>query len=341
MKATQPSPVMNRGFVSPAPSHPLNNLGEADPITGQMRCSLCNASTEPSKVPGYRECRACQLLQVEQVPSTTELAHYYSEDFEVDRNNYLRSIARRGHREMEWLESLTPRGQLLEVGCSWGKFLDIARSRGWQTAGVELSQPSSEFARSEFNLNVFTGRLEDSPFVGSKAFDLVAAWHVIEHVPDPLEFLRACRSCLRPGGYIVLKTPNVASFSARANGRAWSWIDPASRHLVLFSPAGLTSALAKSGFEVKHVFTRRGDGNNLWLELTRGTVIRSGLHGQVKRSLRVDSAAGKRQVSQRRVDLLSRLNRAFDVGLFFLWPVEEILNRVNLGCELRTVAIAR
>ena len=125
----------------------------------------------------------------------------------MNHDNYLQSVARRAGGELDWLESFVPGGRLLEVGCSWGKFIDVARDRGWKVSGVELSAKSSTSARNELHLDVFTGKLEDSPFVGTQAIDLVISWHVIEHVPDPLSFLRACRSCLRPGGYLVLKTP--------------------------------------------------------------------------------------------------------------------------------------
>jgi cyclopropane fatty-acyl-phospholipid synthase-like methyltransferase len=313
-------------------------IGEDSRESPQLVCRVCGSNAQPSQMPRYRKCQSCQLLQVDRVPLPAELARYYSGDsFEVERNSYLAATARRGPRELEWIESFVPGGRMLEVGCSWGKFLDVARGRGWEVSGVELSQPSSEWARTELNLPVFTGKLEDSPYAGSRALDVVAAWHVIEHVPSPMDFLHACHSCLRPGGYLVLKTPNAACFLARVNGQAWSWAEDVS-HLCLFAPQSLGYALEKSGFQVKQIFTSRGDFGNPWFEIVRGTAIKAGFHRRAKRALRVDLAAGGSR--NRRASTLRRFNRVFDAGLFLLLPVEEVLNRLKMGPELRIVATA-
>lgn len=313
-------------------------ISETNRGTSQTLCRVCGSETLRSSMLRYRRCQACQLLQADQASLPAELSRYYSGDsFEVERNSYLRSMARKSPRDIEWIESLVPRGQMLEVGCSWGKFLDVARDRGWQVSGVELSQPSSEWARTELGLPVFTGKLEDSPFVGSAVFDVVATWHVIEHVPSPMEFLQACRSCLRPGGYLVLKTPNAASFLARVNGEAWAWAQDVS-HLYLFPPQSLEDALAKSGFKVKQLFTRRGDFGNPWFEIVRGTAVKAGFHQRAKAALHTDLAAGDSR--SQRAKTLRRLNLAFDAGLFLLRPVEEVLNRLKMGPELRIVAMA-
>lgn len=319
----------------------LTDTAQEQMCASKDSCRICGASTKSCRILGYRQCESCQLLQVPQLPSSSDLEHYYSEEFAVNRSYYLDVVARRGRRDLNWLESLVSPGRILEIGCSWGKFLDIARARGWEVAGVELSNHSSKWARTELKLDVFTGKLEDSRFVGSGNFDLVVAWHVIEHMREPLGFLQACRSCLKPGGYLVLKTPNAASFSCRFNGRAWSWADPAS-HPFLLSPQTLAVALPRTGFELKRVFTRRGDGHNLWLEIVRGIAIRAGVHSSIKGTLGVDSSSGNGHGDpDRRPRLLSQLNRAFDAGLFFLWPLEEILNRLDRGPELRVVAAAR
>jgi 2-polyprenyl-3-methyl-5-hydroxy-6-metoxy-1,4-benzoquinol methylase len=318
----------------------MNALSQVEMKPAQAQCHLCGAPTRASKFTRYDFCQSCGLVQADRAPSDAELARYYTDDFEVNRDAYLQSTARRGNREVDWLEGFVSTGQMLEVGCSWGKFMEVARSRGWKVSGVELSQKSSAWARSELHLDVFTGKLEDSPFVGSHTFDLVTSWHVIEHVPDPLSFLRTCRSCLRPGGYLVLKTPNVASLVARLNRGAWSWANPVT-HLVLFSPKTLGNALEKSGFQVQQVLTRRGDANNPWLEIARGTAIKLGLHGRVKSTLKVESAQdGQPRGTARGIRLLNQINRGLDVGLFWLWPVEGLLDLAHMGPELRTVAVA-
>ena len=163
---------------------------------------------------------------------------------------------------------------------------------------------------------------------------------MIEHVPDPGRFLRACRSCLRSGGHLALKTPNVASVIARINKSSWEWANPVT-HLFLFSPRTLAEVVKKSGFHPIQIFTCRGDAHNPWLEIMRGATIRAGLHGRVKSTLKVGSVVSHTPDGKvRSFRMLRLLNRGLDVGLFWSWPIERFLDWTNLGPELRMVAVA-
>lgn len=84
------------------------------------------------------------------------------------------------------------------------------------------SCPLREFLRSASALNATVELIVES----GATFDVVTASHVIEQVPDPVEFLsRRCR-LLRPGGRVVLKTPNAGSFGSHRHGRAWRGSEP-------------------------------------------------------------------------------------------------------------------
>ena len=232
--------------------------------------------------------------------------------------------------------------RLLEVGCSWGLFLDYARSRGWSVAGVELSEPASIWAREQLSLEVTAGNLNSSAYLNSKQFDAAVAWHVIEHVPDPIAFLQSMRSCLRPGGRIALRTPNIQSLSARLNRPHWEWMG-APAHLTLFSICSLRSALHQTGFEVEKIFTRRGDAHNPWFEILRGTAQRLHLHGLAKRVTGVGSVQashpGSKNDDRRRVRMLSGIDHGFDVGLSFLRPIEAFCDVHGLGAEIVVTAL--
>jgi SAM-dependent methyltransferase len=292
----------------------------------------------------YFACHMCQLVRIAPVPPSEILKDYYAGAYEVDREGYLRNLRRHGRRDLRRLERMIAPGRMLEVGCSWGFFLEAARSRGWQVEGVELSDSTARWANENLGLNTACGTIEDSPFNGEAAFDVVVAWHVIEHVQEPMNFLKIARERLRPGGLLALRTPNIRSVSARINGWVWQWVG-APAHLSLFSPKSLGLATERAGFSVRYVATRRGDAYNPVFELLRGGVLRAGLHQRIKRLLKLQGANGgdaspdgESLNSSRRVRILWRLSKFCDVIFFALYPIEKLFELAGWGPDLFLIA---
>ncbi len=78
---------------------------------------------------------------------------------------------------------------------------------------------------------------------------LLSLTHVIEHVHDPVDLLRECGRVLRPGGRMMVETPNAESSGHRLFGIAWHGLD-APRHLYLFSPTSLLVCAQKAGLQI-------------------------------------------------------------------------------------------
>jgi SAM-dependent methyltransferase len=213
---------------------------------------------------GYavRRCDRCGFGFVAPTPTPAELGRYYDQTYAVPLERYARGTARNNSRIAD-LERWRPeRGRLLEVGASYGHSLALARARGWQVAGVELSPTAAQYAREHFALDVASCDLLDAPFEPT-SFDAAMLWHVLEHTHNPQAQLERLRALLRPGGVLGLRVPNLASFGARVARRSWAWMSPPA-HLWYFSPATLPRLLVACGFEVLEVATVRGDGNNFY-----------------------------------------------------------------------------
>jgi len=142
---------------------------------------------------------------------------------------------------------------LLEVGCAEGIFLEAARRKSWKVAGVEISQWASKFAREKLNLQVFTGSLDQTHF-SENYFDVIYMNHVIEHLDNPVKVLCTSWRILRPGGVIVINTPNFNGFSRLILKEEWRAISP-ERHLYYFTPGTLSKILVKSGFKIDKIVT--------------------------------------------------------------------------------------
>lgn len=143
-----------------------------------------------------------------------------------------------------------PGGRLLDVGCGNGRYLRTMRSLGWQVEGVELNRQSAEFCRST-GLSVHNGDLASAQFP-SASFDVVTARHVIEHIPTPQRFMAELARLLKPGGCLVVETPNFSSLGWALFGTKW-YATGIPYHLMLFSPGNLALLAGQHGLvEVRH-----------------------------------------------------------------------------------------
>jgi 2-polyprenyl-3-methyl-5-hydroxy-6-metoxy-1,4-benzoquinol methylase len=146
--------------------------------------------------------------------------------------------------ERRHLPKPKPGMRLLDVGAGSGEFLDFARTCGWDVIGVDPDEKAVAAGRSR-SLDVRHGTIEE---IGEdERFDGITMGHVIEHVYDPHALLEACYKRLKPGGWIWVDTPNIDALGHTEYGQYWIGVD-APRHLILFTPASLTHALAKAGF---------------------------------------------------------------------------------------------
>jgi 2-polyprenyl-3-methyl-5-hydroxy-6-metoxy-1,4-benzoquinol methylase len=146
------------------------------------------------------------------------------------------------------LKRFATSGRFLEIGCSTGEMLIVASS-SFAVTGVEADERNSRLARSR-GLDVFSGTLRDAKFP-DEHFDVAAIYHVIEHVPSPREELRELHRVIKPGGWLVLETPNIATAWFRLLGARWRQIIP--DHIFFFTPRTITKLCESNGFETREL----------------------------------------------------------------------------------------
>lgn len=151
-------------------------------------------------------------------------------------------------------ESGAAPGRLLEIGSGYGLFLAAARDRGYQVAGVELSRTGAAHSQTNLGLEVFCGQLGDAELSGPDTFDVICFWDTLEHVPDPLAFLRQVRSRLADDGVFALSVPYFSSLPARWLGRRWWTLKP-EQHIWHYTPATLALLAARAGLSLTGIVT--------------------------------------------------------------------------------------
>nr|MBC7244123.1 class I SAM-dependent methyltransferase [Chloroflexota bacterium] len=232
-----------------------------------VRCNLCGADdTEPvAEIDDFHivRCRQCGLVYVNpryqegflQELYTAEyyvhdgikngLAFFGYDDYIADEENIRITFAKR----LKTIERFANKGKLLDIGCATGFFLDLARTRGWEVVGSEVSTFAAQYARDRFGLDVHEGSLRELHFA-AETFDVVTMWDVIEHVADPMGDLREVWRILRKGGLLSLITPDCSSPIARLLGKRWEEVRRVREHIYFFSRRTMTEMLRRAGFEV-------------------------------------------------------------------------------------------
>lgn len=141
----------------------------------------------------------------------------------------------------------SPKARLLDIGCSYGIFLGLARESGFEVCGIEASKDASRYCRESLNLDVSCADMHNAD-LGNDAFDVITALEVIEHSADPKKFIIRISKLLRPGGILYLVTPDTSSLSGRFLGpRWWSF---RRMHRYYFSKDSLSAFLRNNGFTV-------------------------------------------------------------------------------------------
>jgi len=200
-------------------------------------------------------------------PSLEAMATLYYNDEGLARrlDHDLRGFALdRGRKQLALLASagVNPGGELLDIGCSSGAWLEVAREAGWVGQGVDIGEPFAARARAK-GLDVYAGTIEEAAasVLSGRKFRLITLWDVLEHVPDPLKTLRVARDLLEPGGTVAVSAPNVSGLYPRLTYRllarpsgVWEYPElPA--HLYDFSPATASRVLARAGLTTQFTTT--------------------------------------------------------------------------------------
>lgn len=159
------------------------------------------------------------------------------------------------------IENLRP-GRVLDIGCGSGEFLGTLVQLGWEGVGIEPDRIAAQYARERHGVTVFEDELSPET-VEASAFDLVVLSHVIEHSSAPGSLLSESHRVLRPGGHLVLVTPNVRSLGHRIFGEAWRGLEPP-RHMYLFSPRSLRLLTRAAGFREVSWKTSGREMRNIW-----------------------------------------------------------------------------
>jgi 2-polyprenyl-3-methyl-5-hydroxy-6-metoxy-1,4-benzoquinol methylase len=238
-----------------------------DPATGKVRedltrprvCPLCRC--DEGRIVFYKNgfphtvCNRCGLLYVSVVLRDEVLQNRLTRGPMAESwiDVLLTDAQRRMDTEkfqmgLDVIETLVPGRRLVDIGCSVGHFMELARARGWETEGFEVNPYAVAHARS-LGLKVHQQTLTEHRYPAG-SFDAATLWEVLDDLPDPGPLMQTLQKILRPGGALFVVVPNADSLAVRAM-REYSATFDGATSVTFFSPRTLPPYLAQFGFVVR------------------------------------------------------------------------------------------
>ncbi len=217
------------------------------------KCIICGKSEKKDIYSGLSKCLHCSLIYYDKEIKKEEIHELYNEKyfFGDEYLDYLKdkkTLQKNFIKRIRTLKRYSEGGGLLEVGCAYGFFLELAK-KNWNVKGMDISRDACEFARREFDIPIIHGDFLNEDI--EHKIDVFCMWDTIEHLSSPDLYIQKISNNMKKGGLICITTGDVESLNARVQKKRWRLIHPPT-HLYYFSRKTLTLLLEKYGFEIIH-----------------------------------------------------------------------------------------
>jgi SAM-dependent methyltransferase len=226
-------------------------------------CALCAGRLLPAR--GARghwrllQCGRCGHVQSPAASwpaadSEAEQRRYFGDDFAAGTDAWTAAFDRANARRLaRRLHSVVPAGRALEVGPGRGATLEALATAGYAAEGLDVSGAVADSVSRRTGVRVHVGTLQTyARRMPPASYDVVLMRHVLEHVSDLRQAVRAAAGLVTPGGWLHVAVPHAGAPQAALPG--WSGYQP--YHLHYFSVPNLTRLVEGAGFRVRRCTTR-------------------------------------------------------------------------------------
>lgn len=236
-------------------------------LCGSVSSSVIRGEIRNAHGCKVHKCSQCGLVFLSPYPTDKELQAYYAGRY-VEEYSGISPLQRfaddrpEATRRVERLSGqLSKKIRLLEVGCGSGAFLEAIRDHVGEVRGIEPSRESREWIETTHNIKV--SATLDEVVQRGETFDLVVLFHVLEHVNNPIVFLRDISKVIARAGALVVEVPNVNdALLKRYEIEAFADYYFSYAHLIYFSPESLRRCLREAGFDENVQGVQRYDLSN-------------------------------------------------------------------------------
>lgn len=229
--------------------NPLNNC----PLCGSDNIGFLYNIPHPEYPFSVSRCGSCRFIFMNPRFMDDVIKSFYGKNYYqgsasysfLDERKIEKFSAYAWNARIKTIQSYKKTGRFLDVGCSFGGFLEQAK-KYYAPYGIEYSSHSGSFAKTRFGNSIHIGTLNDHPYP-RHFFSVITMIELIEHLEHPFESLSECHRLLEPGGVLVIQTADMAGWQARIKGKNYGYYLPG--HLSYFTQNNLSQVLKKIGFD--------------------------------------------------------------------------------------------
>lgn len=233
------------------------------PICSNKRHNLIQAAGEYSIV----RCIYCGVLYVNPLPPKEKHIEFHNQEYfykyygcsindfyETNSSSFRKEMQLKTAR-LDYVSRFSKLGKILDIGTGQGLFLVLAKDKGWDVFGTDISSYVCEFLSKHKNIKMFNGYLEDVK-LPYNFFDVVTMWHVLEHVYDPYKTFLEIIKILKVGGHLFIAVPNtfiIEMYLRKLFNKPHFREDISEWHFYYFTPKSLKYLVNRLGFKIESI----------------------------------------------------------------------------------------
>lgn len=209
----------------------------------------------------YCYCKTCAFIQCAPIPPEKTVLTYYEEQYAYDwfaRNRFFKKI-QAWHRFWKIRKYLKGAERVLDFGCGHGLFVKEMAKRGFAGFGFDIGADKIRQENNTFITN--KNRLDEYTETN---FDIITAWHVLEHMCDQSAVLSDLYNRLNVGGKLIVAVPNTNSYAFKWLKQKWGWLQQPYVHINQYNSTNLAQLLTAHGFTVCAIRTTDTWDQNLY-----------------------------------------------------------------------------
>jgi SAM-dependent methyltransferase len=203
------------------------------------------------------KCTGCGFRFTNPRPKAEDLGKYYESAEYISHSDTKKGIFAAVYqqvrkytlgRKLALINKFQTKGEILDIGCATGQFLNYMSEHCWKTTGIEPDDKTRARAISEYGLQAFA----------KASFYVITMWHVLEHVADLNGRMEQLKNLLKPQGTLIIAVPNCDAYDAKKYGEFWAGYD-LPRHLYHFAKSDIKSLAEKFGFTIVNILPMKFD----------------------------------------------------------------------------------
>lgn len=198
-----------------------------------------------------------EMLFTSPTPNLNDLPNYYKSDEYISHNDNATGLINKIYYwvkqcNLKYKRNLIANDRKLKVldyGCGTGEFVHYLNQNGFDAYGMEPNPKANEIASTKSKNKIY----KNSDFLKDEKFDVIALYHVLEHIPNLEEEISKIVNALKPDGALFIAVPNYKSFDAEYYKEYWAAYD-VPRHLWHFTENSIKDIFSRFGMIIDNTY---------------------------------------------------------------------------------------